>query len=115
MTSAEHAYLHGFMARYAERTRASKAHQSRYHLPLADSRVTARFRRAWKEITYPIVGGRAAGARVWDLDGNEYVDTGMAFGCSLFGHAPDFWAYQAKASTHMLSTYFGTPDFVPVA
>jgi glutamate-1-semialdehyde aminotransferase len=52
--------------------------------------VTARFRRAWKEIIYPIVSQRALGSRVWDLDGNEYVDTGMAFGCSLFGHAPDF-------------------------
>jgi acyl transferase domain-containing protein/glutamate-1-semialdehyde aminotransferase len=88
MTPGQRAYLDDFIARYTARTAASKAHQVRYHAPLADSRVTSKFRRAWKEITYPIVGGRAAGSRVWDLDGNEYVDLGMAYGCSLFGHAP---------------------------
>jgi amino acid adenylation domain-containing protein len=90
MTPEQKEYLDGFIARYVERTKGSKAHQARYHLPLADTRVTARFRRAWKEILYPVVGRRALGSRVWDVDGNEYVDTGMAFGCSLFGHAPGF-------------------------
>jgi len=90
MTPEQRAYLESFIARFVERTKGSKAHQARYHLPLADTRVTARFRRAWKEITYPIVGSRALGSRVWDVDGNEYVDTGMSFGCNLFGHAPDF-------------------------
>jgi amino acid adenylation domain-containing protein len=90
MTDQQREYLDGFIARFVERTKGSKAHQARYHVPLADTRVTARFRRAWKEITYPIVGRRAAGARVWDVDGNEYVDTGMSFGCNLFGHAPEF-------------------------
>ena len=90
MTGGQREYLEEFIARYVERTRASKAHQVRYHRALADTRVTARFRRAWKEILYPIVSPRALGSRVWDLDGNEYVDTGMAFGCSLFGHAPEF-------------------------
>ncbi|HEV2146073.1 MAG TPA: aminotransferase class III-fold pyridoxal phosphate-dependent enzyme [Longimicrobiaceae bacterium] len=90
MTERQSAYLNDFIARYVERTRASRAHQERYHLPLADSRVTARFRRAWKELCYPIVGERARGSRLWDLDGNEYVDGGMGFGCTLFGHGPDF-------------------------
>ena len=90
MTALQREYLDGFIARYTERTRASRAHQERYHVPLADGRVTARFRRAFKEMLYPIVSERGAGSRIWDLDGNEYVDDGMAFGCSLFGHAPDF-------------------------
>ncbi|HEX2093555.1 MAG TPA: amino acid adenylation domain-containing protein [Longimicrobiaceae bacterium] len=90
MTPGQKEYLDGFIARYVERTRASKAHQARYHLPLADGRVTARFRRAWKEISYPIAGERAAGSRIRDPDGNEYVDIGMAYGCALFGHAPQF-------------------------
>ncbi|HEV2150062.1 MAG TPA: amino acid adenylation domain-containing protein [Longimicrobiaceae bacterium] len=90
LTPGQKEYLDDFIARYVERTPASKAHQARYHLPLADSRVTARFRRAWKEILYPIVSPRARGSRVWDLDGNEYVDIGMGFGCILFGHAPGF-------------------------
>jgi amino acid adenylation domain-containing protein len=90
LTPEQREHLDGLIVRYVERTKASKAHQARYHVPLADSRVTARFRRAWKEITYPIVGQRARGSRLWDLDGNEYVDTGMAFGCALFGHGPEF-------------------------
>ncbi|HST63246.1 MAG TPA: aminotransferase class III-fold pyridoxal phosphate-dependent enzyme, partial [Longimicrobium sp.] len=90
MTAVQKAYLDGFIARYVERTRASKAHQARYHVPLADSRVTARFRRAFKEILYPIVSGGGRDGRLRDLDGNEYVDIAMGFGCNLFGHAPDF-------------------------
>jgi natural product biosynthesis luciferase-like monooxygenase protein/amino acid adenylation domain-containing protein len=90
LTPRQREYLDGFMARYLARTRGSREHQARYHHPLADTRVTARFRRMWKEITYPIAGERAAGSRLWDVDGNEYVDIGMAFGCNLFGHAPDF-------------------------
>ncbi len=90
LTGEQREYLNDFMARYVERTARSKAHQHRYHVPLSDGRVTARFRRIWKEITYPVVGDRARGARVWDVDGNEYVDIGMGFGCTLFGHAPDF-------------------------
>ena len=29
-------------------------------------------------------------ARLWDVDGNEYVDLVNGFGASLFGHSPDF-------------------------
>jgi glutamate-1-semialdehyde aminotransferase len=41
-------------------------------------------------MVYPIVAARSAGAHVWDLDGNDYVDTTMGFGLALFGHQPDF-------------------------
>ncbi|MDB4951817.1 MAG: tycC2, partial [Gemmatimonadetes bacterium] len=89
-TPRQREFLDDFVARYTERTKGSKAHQAHYHRALADTRVTARFRRAWKEMLYPIVSSRALGSKIWDVDGNEYVDTGMAFGCNLFGHAPDF-------------------------
>jgi 4-aminobutyrate aminotransferase-like enzyme len=35
----------------------------------------------------PIVWDRAAGANVWDLDGNRFVDLTAAFGVALIGHA----------------------------
>ena len=44
----------------------------------------------WKELVYPIVGERSAGSRIWDIDGNEYVDMTMGFGVNLFGHSPRF-------------------------
>src|SRR5204863_1476865 len=56
----------------------------------ADPRAVAGFEDVWKELVYPIVASRSAGAKIWDLDGNEYVDTTMGFGLALFGHQPDF-------------------------
>ena len=41
-------------------------------------------------MVYPIVTERSAGSRLWDVDGNEYVDLTMGFGTNLLGHAPAF-------------------------
>ena len=35
---------------------------------------------------HPIVAARAAGARLWDVDGNEYVDFNMGYGALFVGH-----------------------------
>ncbi len=37
----------------------------------------------------PLVAARGQGSRVWDVDGNEYIDLNMAFGPLLFGHCPE--------------------------
>ncbi len=79
-----------FIARYCERTRGSKAYRQTFRNVLADSRASAGFRRSLKEIQYPIVGSRAAGSHVWDIDGNAYVDIAMGFGVQLFGHDAAF-------------------------
>ena len=44
----------------------------------------------WKEMVYPIVTTRSAGSKLWDVDGNEYVDLVNGFGMILFGHSPPF-------------------------
>ncbi len=36
----------------------------------------------------PLVAARGAGARVWDIEGAEYIDLNMAFGPLLLGHRP---------------------------
>jgi glutamate-1-semialdehyde 2,1-aminomutase len=36
----------------------------------------------------PLVADRGEGSRVWDIDGNEYIDLNMAYGPLLFGHCP---------------------------
>jgi amino acid adenylation domain-containing protein len=76
--------------RYNARTGRSKswADQSRRHL--ADNRASAGFRFSTKEMLYPLVGQKAWGARVEDIDGNAYLDLTMGFGVYLFGHAPEF-------------------------
>src|SRR3984957_5890570 len=37
----------------------------------------------------PLVASHGRGSRVWDVDGNEYIDLNMAFGPLLFGHSPE--------------------------
>ncbi|GHJ29769.1 aspartate aminotransferase family protein [Streptomyces hygroscopicus] len=39
------------------------------------------------EGAYPVYGERARGARVWDADGNEYLDYILAYGTIILGHA----------------------------
>ncbi len=90
LTPAQQAHLEKFIARFNARTRGSKERTETYRAVLADTRVSAGFRRLWKEIVYPIVGRRSAGSRIWDEDGNEYIDVTMDFGVNFFGHAPAF-------------------------
>lgn len=38
---------------------------------------------------YPLFFDRGKGSRVWDVDGNEYIDYGLAWGPLILGHSPD--------------------------
>jgi glutamate-1-semialdehyde 2,1-aminomutase len=38
----------------------------------------------------PLFFHKAKGSKMWDVDGNEYIDYVMGMGPNLFGHAPDF-------------------------
>lgn len=89
-TERQKARLAAFVRRYVERTRKSKAFTEQNRPHMADPRVVNGFRPATKEITYQIVVERSKGSRLWDLDGNEYVDTLNGFGMNLFGWTPDF-------------------------
>ena len=76
--------------RYVAKTRASRALASRYRPVLADIRIGNRFAPGWKELIYPIVCARSNGSRLWDVDGNEYIDLTCGFGVHMFGHNPPF-------------------------
>ena len=89
-TPAQQAHLDALIARYTARTPKSKAFTQQHRARFADPRAVAGFRPFWKEMVYPIVAERSQGARIWDIDGNEYVDVTMGFGTNLFGHSPDF-------------------------
>ncbi|MDR6859412.1 polyketide synthase [Variovorax guangxiensis] len=89
-TERQKARLAAFMRRYVERTKKSKAFTEHNRAHMADPRVVNGFRPATKEITYQIVIERSKGSRMWDIDGNEYVDTLNGFGMNLFGWTPDF-------------------------
>jgi amino acid adenylation domain-containing protein len=90
LTAPQHAWLEDFIRRYTARTPASKSYTAKHRAHLADPRAVAGFKDVWKEMVYPIVAARSAGAHLFDLDGNDYVDTTMGFGLALFGHQPDF-------------------------
>ncbi|MDY7092225.1 MAG: MupA/Atu3671 family FMN-dependent luciferase-like monooxygenase [Acidobacteriota bacterium] len=90
LTDRQASYLRGFMQDYSRRTAESKRRTQEHRATLADSRGTIGFRRLWKEIVYPILGDRAKGSKIWDVDGNEYVDVSLGFGLHYFGHSPDF-------------------------
>ncbi|HET7595568.1 MAG TPA: aminotransferase class III-fold pyridoxal phosphate-dependent enzyme [Burkholderiales bacterium] len=90
LSAEQDRHLRTFIDRYAERTAGSKRYTAEHRAHLADPRTVAGFRPLWKEIVYPIVVNRSAGARLWDVDGNEYVDLTNGFGTILFGHNPEF-------------------------
>ncbi|WP_201313966.1 polyketide synthase [Dyella sp. EPa41] len=90
LTDRQRARLEAFMRRYIDRTRASKEYTARHRDHLADPRVVNGFRPLLKEMIYQVVVNRSKGSKVWDLDGNEYVDALNGFGMNLFGWQPDF-------------------------
>ncbi|MBV7339841.1 aminotransferase class III-fold pyridoxal phosphate-dependent enzyme, partial [Chloroflexi bacterium TSY] len=90
LTSHQQQHLSTLIERYTKRTAKSKAMTQQYRPVLADNRASAGFRFSIKEMLYPIIGERSQDGRVWDVDGNEYVDLSMGFGVNLFGHQPDF-------------------------
>ena len=53
---------------------------------------------------YPIFMKRAGGSRVWDVDGNEYVDYLMSYGAIVLGHGDEV---QRRAIGRVLDS-FGT-------
>ncbi|HZW18379.1 MAG TPA: aminotransferase class III-fold pyridoxal phosphate-dependent enzyme, partial [Luteimonas sp.] len=82
--------LRALIDRYVARTPKSKAYTQEHRAHMADPRVVSGFRPLWKEIVYQTVVARSKGSRLWDIDGNEYIDASNGFGMSLFGWQPDF-------------------------
>jgi amino acid adenylation domain-containing protein len=89
-TSAQRQWLDDFIARYNGRSGKSKTFSQTYRKDMGDPRVVTGFNPLWKDLVYPIVVNRSKGARLWDIDGNEYIDLLSAFGANLLGYQPDF-------------------------
>jgi glutamate-1-semialdehyde aminotransferase len=87
---AQLAHIAALTERYTRRTAGSKSRTQHDRQVLADPRAASGFRAEWKEMVYPIICARSKGARIWDVDGNEYVDLVNGYGQTFFGHAPDF-------------------------
>ncbi len=83
-------FIQQLIDRYTRKTAGSRAYVQKHRRHLADWVNSLSFRRSLKEMVYPIVALRSEGARLWDVDGNQYVDIAMGYGVSYFGHKPDF-------------------------
>ncbi len=100
LTPSQQEHLDNLVAAYTARTPRSKAYTQKHRKHLADPRTISGFRQQWKEMVYPVVVKHSHGSRMWDLDGNEYIDLTMGFGTNLFGHSP---AFLTRAMTHQLT------------
>lgn len=56
----------------------------------------------------PFVVARGAGSRIWDVDGNEYLDYVLSWGPLVLGHAPPV-VLEAVARIMQQGTSFGIP------
>ncbi len=90
LTERQQEHLDTLIERYTERTAGSKSYTAENRAHLADPRAVSGFKSNWKEMVYPIVAARSAGSKIWDIDGNEYVDITMGFGLNFFGWSPKF-------------------------
>ena len=88
--------------RFAQRTRASKDLSKRAGRALAGG-VTSSFHQS---DPWPVYIDRGEGARIWDMDGNEYLDFHNGFSAMVQGHAhPAIVA--AVRERAALGTHFG--------
>jgi amino acid adenylation domain-containing protein len=97
LTEQQREHVQGLIAQYTRRTGKSKEYTQTHRKHLADPRAVAGFRSLWKEMVYPLVTNRSKGSRIWDLDGNEYIDIVNGFGAIMFGHGPEFVSEAVRA------------------
>lgn len=89
-TAVQQEWMKRFIQEYTEKTKLSKQYTQDHRAHLADPRVVTGFKPHLKEMVYQPVVNRSAGSRIWDIDGNEYIDILNGFGSNMFGHNPEF-------------------------
>jgi glutamate-1-semialdehyde 2,1-aminomutase len=91
-------------ARYRERTARSAEYFARAGKVMPGG-VPSQFQ---KNDPWPVYVERGAGAQVWDVDGNEYLDFHNGFGVMCVGHANPVIAAAVKARMDA-GTHFAAP------
>ncbi len=90
LTPAQEKHIASLIDLYTRKTAESKRLTQKYRRVMADPRVVSGFRAQWKEMVYPIVTNRSEGSKLYDVDGNEYIDILNGYGPTVFGHKPKF-------------------------
>lgn len=90
----------------------SKAYAQTHRSYMADPRTVSGFRPNMKEMTHPIVVERSQGVKLWDIDGNEYVDFTCGFGSNFLGHSHEV---TVKAITEQVQKDYSIGPQSPLA
>lgn len=90
INTKQQAFLEELTVSYNKKTASSKAYAQKHRPHMSDPRVVSGFKPLTKELVYPLVVEKSSGNKLWDLDGNEYIDALNGFGSCLLGHQPDF-------------------------
>ena len=101
LSTAQSEHLAALINRYTRATAESKRFTAENRAHFADPRAVTGFRREWKEMVYPIVAERSEGSRIWDIDGNEYIDFTNGFGQIFLGHRPPFVMEAVEKQLHL--------------
>ncbi len=103
LTEGQTIFLRELLARFTARTGKSRDFTQRVRYNVADWKHSLQFKLSLKEAKYPIVAAKSAGARIWDLDGNAYLDFALGMGVHYLGHQPPYIvrAVQEQAGRQM--------------
>jgi amino acid adenylation domain-containing protein len=89
LNKKQQTFLVELTRQYNQKTRLSKEYTQEHRSYMADPRVVSGFKPLTKELVYSIVVNKSKGSRIWDLDGNEYIDALNGFGSNLLGYQPE--------------------------
>ena len=90
LTEQQDAHIRTLCDRFTSKTMKSRSLAQKHRSHFADPRTVAGYRRVWKTMVYQIAVEKSKGCKLWDVDGNQYIDVAMGFGLNLFGQSPDF-------------------------
>ncbi|MDP4180244.1 MAG: aminotransferase class III-fold pyridoxal phosphate-dependent enzyme [Bacillota bacterium] len=83
-------FVSDLVKRYNSRTQKSKEFAQKNRAFLSDWISSLNFRMSFKDLIYPIQSSHSNGSRIWDVDGNEYIDMAIGYGVNYFGNRPQF-------------------------
>lgn len=89
-TPEQQEFLESLIARYSAKTAGSRRYARQYRRRLADPCSASGSRPEWEDMIYSIAYERSSGSKLYDIDGNEYIDLFNGFGVTMFGHDPAF-------------------------
>ena len=112
LNERETKYLKELIDRYTKHTKGSQELTAGQRPHLADPRSISGFNKIWKDMIYQIAMVKSKGSKLWDVDGNEYIDFNSSFGVNLFGYSVPFIE---KAVQEQLSKGFELAVLTPLA